>query len=260
MVTLSNKLTRLICEAFEVDPDIWAAPMVSAQGCADRASRYGTWIEKERGGLRVGFPLLVHCRCENPMFSISNEAAYNNLMIHATTRRPSKIREMIGDSKWFHLSGTSQDKFCPEEGEFVVRILKALVNNGIDDPDIYIITPFRNIADKIRRRIKQEKALFERMQKYAHTWVTECVGIVHTFQGKEAEAVFMVLGTQDKAQQGARLWAGSRPNLLNVAVTRAKSAFYVVGNHSLWADCGTFSILNKMLPVEGSASFKDKAA
>ncbi len=260
VVSLSNKLIRSICEEFDVDPDMWAAPFVSAQSCADRSSFYGTLLKKEDGDLWIGFPLLVHRRCENPMFSISNEVAYNNLMIHATSQRSSMIRALVGESKWFHLKGSAQDKWCPEEGEFIVNLLNVLINNEIYAPDIYIITPFRDIARKMRLRLVHEKGLFEKMQKDVHQWVLERVGTVHTFQGKEAEAVFMVLGAQDKTQHGGRLWAGSRPNLLNVAVTRAKSAFYVVGNHSLWADCGTFRTLNKLLPVENYISLQRKGS
>lgn len=260
VVSLSNKLIHSICEEFDVNPDIWAAPLVSAQSCADRASCYGTLLEKEDGDLWIGFPLLVHRRCEDPMFSISNEVAYNNLMIHATSQRSSTIHTLIGESKWFDLRGSTQDKWCPEEGEFIVSLLNLLINNGIYDPNIYIITPFRDVAHKMRLRIAQEKRLFEKMQEDVLQWILEHVGTVHTFQGKEAEAVFIVLGAQGITQQGTRLWAGSRPNLLNVAVTRAKSAFYVVGNHSLWSDCGTFSILNKMLPVESYTSLNKKAS
>ncbi|MBP9691803.1 MAG: DNA2/NAM7 family helicase, partial [Alphaproteobacteria bacterium] len=260
VVSLSNKLIRSICLEFKVDPDMWAAPLASAQSCADRASCYGTVFKKEEGDLWVGFPLLVHRRCEDPMFRISNEVAYGNLMIQATPPRSSRIRTLIGDSKWFHLSGTVQDKWCPEEGELIVNFLSLLSSNGVYDPNIYIITPFRDIAYQMKLRILQEKAFFQKIQKEPRLWVAERVGTIHTFQGKEAEAVFMVLGTQDKAQMGARSWAGSRPNLLNVAVTRAKSAFYVVGNHSLWSDCGSFSILNKSLLVEDVQKEKSLAS
>ena len=45
-------------------------------------------------------------------------------------------------------------------------------------------------------------------------------------------------------QKGARMWAGMTPNLLNVAITRAKEVIYVVGNKSLWKEAGVFKELH----------------
>ncbi len=78
-------------------------------------------------------------------------------------------------------------------------------------------------------------------------WLAERVGTVHTFQGKEAEAGVFVLGAQLPQQAGARTWAGSRPNLVNVAVTRARSALFVIGNRELWKSHGHFSTLDAVL-------------
>jgi superfamily I DNA and/or RNA helicase len=36
--------------------------------------------------------------------------------------------------------------------------------------------------------------------------------------------------------------------LLNVAVTRAKEAIYVIGNRQLWREAGLFRELDKRLP------------
>jgi superfamily I DNA and/or RNA helicase len=80
-----------------------------------------------------------------------------------------------------------------------------------------------------------------------YQWVRDRVGTVHTVQGREAEAVFFILGAPDVQQRGARGWAGSRPNLLNVAATRAKEALYVVGNRSLWKTAGVFQSLDDFL-------------
>jgi superfamily I DNA and/or RNA helicase len=60
--------------------------------------------------------------------------------------------------------------------------------------------------------------------KPLHHWVRQAVGTVHTFQGKQAAAVFFVLGA-DKTTLSAIEWASRKPNLLNVAVTRAQSRF-----------------------------------
>ncbi|MGK9939422.1 hypothetical protein O6268_23555, partial [Salmonella enterica subsp. enterica] len=63
-------------------------------------------------------------------------------------------------------------------------------------------------------------------------WITDRVGTIHTFQGKEAEAVIAILGAPMAEQQGARRWACGTPNILNVLVSRAKSRLYVVGSRA----------------------------
>jgi superfamily I DNA and/or RNA helicase len=71
---------------------------------------------------------------------------------------------------------------------------------------------------------------------------------VHTVQGREAEAVIFVLGAPAPAQTRARGWAGGKPNLPNVAVTRAKEVLYVIGNRALWRDAGLVRELDGRLP------------
>lgn len=60
--------------------------------------------------------------------------------------------------------------------------------------------------------------------------------------------MIFVLGAPNADQSGARGWAGREPNLLNVAVTRAKEALYVIGNRDLWRTAGVFADLDAMLP------------
>ncbi|MFA0411368.1 hypothetical protein AB4505_24725, partial [Vibrio splendidus] len=45
----------------------------------------------------------------------------------------------------------------------------------------------------------------------------------------------LVLGCDTKNSGGAS-WASSKPNLLNVAVTRAKKHLYVIGDIQVWSD------------------------
>ncbi len=76
-------------------------------------------------------------------------------------------------------------------------------------------------------------------------WIRDHIGTVHTFQGKEAQAVILLLGAPSALQNGARQWATSNVNLLNVAVSRAKQNFYVVGNRKLWGELGHMKIISR---------------
>ncbi|MGX7828913.1 hypothetical protein ACTG9Q_27875 [Actinokineospora sp. 24-640] len=66
-------------------------------------------------------------------------------------------------------------------------------------------------------------------------------------QGKQADIVILVLGS-DPRREGARQWAASKPNLLNVAVSRAKRRLYVIGDRRAWADKPYFRVLANQLP------------
>jgi hypothetical protein len=47
---------------------------------------------------------------------------------------------------------------------------------------------------------------------------------------------------------GAREWAASTPNPINVAVSRAKRRLYVIGDRRAWAAQRRFSVLAADLP------------
>lgn len=247
VVVLPDVLTNAISRTFGVDPDRFNAPVASVQTLADAATPFMAEFAGRQGSRTVGVPLLVHRRCANPMFGISNAVAYEHLMVHATADRPSPIRDVLGPSRWFDVKGGASDKWCAEEGEHVVQMLAALRSLG-KPPDLYIVTPFVVVQDKLRALIRQSGVL-RGWTDEPESWVRQRVGTVHTVQGREAEAVIFVLGAPSPQQTGARGWAGGRPNLLNVALTRAKEAVYVVGNRSLWRQAGLFKELDARLPA-----------
>ena len=252
VVTLSEKLTPVICKEFQVDAARFNAPDASVQTLADQASSYFAQFnpsneDQDTGIRKVGLPLLVHRRCEKPMFTISNTIAYGGLMVQGKVAGHSPIRECLGDSTWFDLDGQDKDKWCPEEGTKVLELLTKLRNANIQ-PNLYIVTPFRNVVYNLRNIIKDSKILDSWLGDHKKTasWLSHHIGTVHTLQGREAEAIILVLGAQSQENSsGARIWAGSSPNLLNVAVTRAKEVMYVVGNRNLWKNHGAFIELHK---------------
>lgn len=245
VVTLPDTLTHAICRRLGVDPDRFNAPGASVQTLADSATPYFAEILGRHGSRNVGVPLLVHRRCAEPMFSISNAIAYERLMVSAKAAGHSEIGGILGPSAWIDVNGSAAEKWCPEEGEIVLTLLRRLP--ATPAPDIYIITPFVIVAENLRRLVRESGVLVNWTDD-PYRWVSEHVGNVHTVQGREAEAVILVLGAPGIHQAGARNWAGGRPNLLNVAVTRAKERLYVIGNRRLWREAGLFRELDVRLP------------
>ena len=245
VVTLPNSLTEEICAFFGVDPLKYNAPEASVQTVADAASLYCARFPIGSGYRNVGAPLLVHRRCDSPMFDISNEIAYANLMVQA--KKPLPENPILGPSAWIDVQGKpGPDKWCADEAAVLIDMLQRL-KGGAAEADLYIVTPFVIVQDNLRQEIIRSCVL-DGWVDNPGAWVLEHVGTVHTVQGREAEIVFFVLGAQVASQNGARAWAGGRPNLVNVAVTRAKVSLYVIGNRQLWKSAGVFSVLDRYLP------------
>ena len=250
IVTLPPQLTEEVYRQLKVDPALWAAPTASAQTVADRASRVqGVFNERSRPR-RVGIPLLVHRRCQQPMFDLFNRIAYGGQMVHASgPPRATPISAALGSSRWIDVQGQADTKWCPAEGEAVVALLKQLAATGVTKPDLFIISPFRVVAYELRRRLEQERALFEALGADPRHWTRDRVGTIHTVQGREADAVLLVLGAPNANQHGARRWAAETPNILNVAITRARQNLYVVGSRDAWMPVGYAQELSE-LPAE----------
>lgn len=87
-------------------------------------------------------------------------------------------------------------------------------------------------------------------EKEVGAWLTKSIGTIHAFQGKEADSVILVLGG-NIVKPGAITWVCEEPNILNVAATRAKNSFYILGNPNIW-NKGVFGLLKDMLTIDKS--------
>lgn len=250
IVTLPDSLTTAICRTFGVDADRFAAPAASVQTLADDATAWFAEFPGRLGSRTVGVPLLVHRRCSEPMFGIANRVAYEDLMVQAKLPEASAIRDLLGPSCWINVAGSGSDKWCEAEGRRVIDMIEKIVAASLE-PDVYVVTPFVQVSIRLRRLILESADLAANIPEL-YRWADERIGTIHTVQGRQAEAVFFVLGAPNADQVGAREWAGKEPNLLNVAVTRAKEAVYIIGNRQLWRSAGVFGDLDMLLPESAS--------
>jgi superfamily I DNA and/or RNA helicase len=215
----------------------------SLQTLADRINPFGA----KRNGKWIGAPLRVHRRCVEPMFSISNALAYERSMVLANNA--SDAENPVGndrltfgpESAWFNVRGASEmpDKFyVPEEGALACYIMSRLAECRPHQhrgrlPDLFVISPFRKVALGIKQDLlANAPTLFGHIAPdVVEEWAERSIGTVHSFQGKEAEIVLLVLGASDAESIS---WALAKPNIMNVAVTRARRRLYVIGNRANW--------------------------
>lgn len=262
IVSLPQELNHEICTYFNVNESRWTAPSASTQTLSDSASLYQSQYENTEENSKVGLPLLVHRRCQNPMFTISNLVAYQGKMVYAVPQKPlDEITSLLGTSCWFNIDGEAHSKWSPEEGAFALKLLTKIVSAVRPPPDIFIITPFRDVAFSFKRMLKNNKSFFNLLNmlddRLINTWLDNNIGTVHTFQGREAEIVIFLLGAPNSNQIGARKWATNSPNIINVAVSRAKRYLYVIGSYGAWANIGYARDLANNLPCKNNIGIDD---
>ncbi len=237
ITTLPFRAEQAIRTELDVDEQ-WLTSQTSVQRLADRLTRLGTRLRDDDGETWVGVPLTVHRRCDQPMFHIVNTVAYDGLMIDGTApvlgEKFTAAYPDLPASKWIDVVGDgAQGHWIPDEGRQLDRILATLTRLEFDMSEVMVIGPFRDIARQVAMRAGRHRGLV--------------AGTVHTAQGKQADIVILVLGSAPD-RPGARNWASSKPNLLNVAVSRAKRRLYVIGNHREWARWRYFETLAAHLP------------
>ena len=225
IVSLPYTSQQALRTHFCVD-EIWIPSQNSAQALVDRCSRFGTYLRSETGTppVWVGSPLRVHRRCERPMFDISNNIAYSGQMVYAT---PAQQPINLSPSRWLHVASEQPEgHWIPDEGLMLNALLADLFASGLRPESLLLISPFRSVAAKLRQIAKK--------------FGIRRAGTIHVAQGAEADVVILVLGSNPKSD-AAREWASDRPNLLNVAVSRAKRRLYIIGNRDLWGKLPHFS-------------------
>ncbi|MGZ9884601.1 DEAD/DEAH box helicase [Rhodococcus ruber] len=229
VVTIPLRLQKAILDACGVG-DEWLPSRASTQTLADRHNTWGTLLPIGDELAWVGAPLRIHRRCDDPMFSISNVIAYDRMMLSAVPRRPPLP---IPPSAWLDMRGTARGHFVSAEATVLESLLRTLRSGAVDPREILVVTPFRAVAAGIRHLCEN---------------FAVAGGTVHTAQGREADVVIVVLGG-DPERPGAKRWASSRPNLLNVAVSRAKRRIYVIGDRREWSRYPYFATLAQHLPT-----------
>ena len=209
--TAPEVLVQILAEKYNISK-IHSPLTSSAQQVADNANCYGSYYKVNNENVWVGMPLVVHRRCVEPMFSISNEISYNNKMVLATpSLNANDELSYLPVSSWINVESNNSD-FIQNTSTKELKALNDFVSK-YNIKSYYLISPFKSIYKAVE--IKDDS-----------------VGTVHTFQGKETDVVFILLG--GNTATNSKSWVSSKPNILNVAVTRAKKRIYIIGDKNIW--------------------------
>ena len=259
VMTVTSTLIRAISNKYELNKlekefNIagkifnYTSPSLSIQTLADYANLYYGKI----GETEVGCPLVVHRRCLSPMFDISNRISYDDRMINKCMPDKVKVDYVLEKNEFIDVKGQEKgngDHYVKEQGEKIIEIIKDCIENREIDvfensKHLYVISPFTTVINGLKNDIK--KAFKDGNKEAVNNWCNTCLGTVHKFQGKEANSVILLLGCDNNSKSSAQ-WAAQAANILNVAATRAKKRFSIIGDLELWGKLNFFKDAKEVL-------------
>lgn len=170
------------------------------------------------GDLGQGLLLRPHYRSVPVIASFCDRLCNYNLSIQ-TSEKPSRLgANLIA----VQIEGLIEKQVNWAEVEAVEALLSELLAVGYDfnsdEHSIGVISPYRSQANALETRLRSRWRNFP----------ADSIGTVHTFQGGQKSTI--IVSTR-QSQPTDKLWFINRqPNLLNVAVSRAKELFILVGN------------------------------
>ncbi|MHC5717297.1 MAG: AAA domain-containing protein, partial [Nostoc sp.] len=161
-----------------------------------------------------GIILKEHYRCQPSIIQYCNAIASYDLEIKTEPANSFVESHLIA----YDVEGNIRNNVNEEEVTAVCEIIEHLVKQGYSVEDIGVISPFKVHAAALREKLTKK---FSKLD-------SKSVGTVHTFQGSEKKVI--ILSTKVCQPQDNVYWINKRPNILNVAVSRAKELFILVGN------------------------------
>lgn len=214
------------------DPKGFLSSTGSIMKMAQNACNY-----KENGAEEKGVMLVEHRRCYDEIINYCNVLAYNGLL--KPLKGKAKLDNLFPPMYCIHVDGNStvknKDRYNEYEVDSIIEWLKENRDgieqkyvNGKDYTSIEdivgIITPFVGQKNLLRQKLKRADFDTNKMK----------LGTVHALQGAERPLILfsMVYGKGDSATMFFD--RGNKPNMLNVAVSRAKDSFIVFANTEIF--------------------------
>lgn len=205
---------------------VHADATISSQSLADRA-------------VEVRGKLTDHFRCQPEIIALSDALCDYGLAVHTSRTdrsrhapfltRPVMLVDLRGEQA--RLAGS----WCNElELEETLTLVESLRSGGVQLEEIAVITPYRGQLEQLRRGFLQRRIALESSPELAEAEGAHpgrgggvALGTVHRFQGGERSIVLFSSVVTHASSLG---FLNVRPNLLNVAISRAQHHFVCLGH------------------------------
>jgi len=228
---------------------VHAEAHVSTQSIADRA-------------VSQRLALVDHFRCQPEIIAISDALCNYGLSVHtAGADRAAQAAYLAHPVALVDLRGEQSPlagSWCNElELRETLALVESLLDRGVRAAEIAVITPYRGQLERLRRSFAERRVPLEYSPELSESGASGqqragvALGTVHRFQGGERSIVLFSSVITHPASLG---FLNTRPNLLNVAISRARHHFICLGHAAVLAQGPRTRLLTERAhPLEPSA-------
>lgn len=230
----NNNLRFLWHKGHHASPLLVSETYDGPMGSLMRLAQNATYAASEGELAEPGIFLSEHRRCREQIISFCNKLVYKGRLL--PMRKMEGRQPPLPPVAWAHLSGeTKKAGGSPGNAKEAHAIAAWIEKNAevwcahYDKPlseIVAVVTPFRHQADLIQSALRTTQL---------ESNIT--VGTVHSLQG--AERAIIIFSPVYNAAFAKGLFFDRKPNMLNVAVSRAKDSFVVIGDMRLFHAKGT---------------------
>jgi len=193
---------------------------------AQNACEHQTVIDNKA---QSGLILLEHRRCNDEIIGFCNELAYDGIL--KPMKGKAKSNQAFPSMIAYHIEGLSERKFNSRRNLNEVKaILNWLNENKESIQNAYNVTSIESVLGIITPFANQKGELAKMLGDSGFKVNDIKLGTVHALQGAEREIV-LFSSVYSNDDEGVMFFdKDNKPNMLNVAVSRAKDSFILFGD------------------------------
>lgn len=174
--------------------------------------------------------LARHYRCHPDIIGFANTSHWYDQNLEVFTRLDALKRPHYWKAgvTWVDCSSNASNTFnryyLKEEVDKVTQIVYELLTKHSYQGTVGVVSPFREMVDKIRANV--ERTVDARFLQAASFEAQTA----HGFQGDERDVIVYAMGIHSEMARGSAWFVAENSNLFNVALSRARASFIVVGD------------------------------
>jgi AAA domain-containing protein len=202
--------------------------------------------------------LVDHFRCQREIIALSDQLCRYGLTVHtpraARTQQAPYLSHPVSLIDLRGAQAALAGSWCNEvELRETLTLVESLLLSGVLAAELAVITPYRGQLERLRRSFAERRIPLEFSAELGESEVGSghhrdgvALGTVHRFQGGERSIVLFSSVVTHPASLG---FLNARPNLLNVAISRAKHHFICLGHAPVLAQGPCTRLLTDGIPA-----------